>query len=54
MENQFICLSFFQKFNNNFKDIQIHIECKNGGISEEKIDEIKRILSSLGAKFDVN
>ena len=44
----------FPKINNSFKDIQIHIECKNGEISEEKIDEIKRILNSLGAKFDVN
>lgn len=44
----------FPKINNSFKDIQIHIECKDGEISEEKIDEIKRILNSLGAKFDVN
>ena len=44
----------FPKINNSFKNIQIHIECRDGEISEEKIDEIKRILNSLGAKFDVN
>jgi len=41
------------KIDKSFRNIQIHIECEDGEISEDKIEEIKRILKNMNAIFDV-
>ena len=41
------------KIGKSFKNIQIHIECEDGKISEEKIEEINRILKNMKARFNI-
>ena len=41
------------KIDKSFKNIQIRIECEDGEISEEKIEEIKRILKNMNARFNI-
>ena len=41
------------KIDKCFKNIQIYIECEDGEISEEKIEEIKRILKNMDARFNI-
>lgn len=42
------------KIDKSFKNIQIHIECKDGKISKEQIEDIKRILKNMNAHFNIN
>ena len=41
------------KIDKSFKNIQIRIDCEDGEISEEKIEEIKRILKNMNARFNI-
>ena len=41
------------KIDRSFKKIQIHIECEDGEISEDVIEEIEIILKNMNANFDV-